>query len=309
MKSGRFWTRPHFWTILALFAVSTILHYRESLGILGWINTDVGLSRHVVERIIFLLLVLYGSLVFGLRVGLAITLASLIAMMPRAVVLSPHRPDAVLELVVIIIASIALCFYNDRIQKYHAALEKAQAKLQADDRQFKHYAQRLKSLSIVSDVLSRSLNSKEVIAKTIDMIPKLIQLETVLVYTLDDKSNELVLAGYHGISAESVKEVGRVKLGEGLNGRVASTGDVLLVGDVSVDRSLAQPGAKVTELLSHLVVPMRSQGKIIGTVDVGRRVPGEFLPDHADLLGRVADQVASALANAYLFESVVKPQS
>ena len=62
----------HFWLLLALMALCGILHYAEQLGITGTTTPSehFGLSRHSMDRILFLIPIIYSEFIFGLRAGL-----------------------------------------------------------------------------------------------------------------------------------------------------------------------------------------------------------------------------------------------
>jgi PAS domain S-box-containing protein len=117
---------------------------------------------------------------------------------------------------------------------------------------------------------------------------------------------ELVLTAYDGISPDTAGELDMVKLGEGFNGQVAATGEVMLVPDASSDSRLTRPAVIRNKMHPMLIVPMRSKGLVIGTLCVAMRRPRTFLPDEIDLLSTIAGQIASALTNARLYEEARK---
>jgi two-component system sensor histidine kinase DegS len=89
----------HFWLVLAMFALGIVLHYPQQI-----LNTEsasllafLGLTRHAVERVFFLLPVTYVGLIFGIKAGLASLAAALVIMLPRAIFISPSPPDALFE--------------------------------------------------------------------------------------------------------------------------------------------------------------------------------------------------------------------
>jgi len=83
---------PHFWGIVILFIVCTVLHYpQQILGISSpSIFSFMGLSRHAIERILLLLPVCYTGLIFGLEWGLIGLTAAVIIMLPRVYLISDY---------------------------------------------------------------------------------------------------------------------------------------------------------------------------------------------------------------------------
>lgn len=308
--SSRIWANYHFWLILALFVFCTVLHYPELVGIPPSFSPSLllGLSRHAVERILFLLVVLYSSFVFGTMAGLGASLAALAAMLPRALLLSPHRSDALLEVAGVTVVGIVACLWfrvrlreQRRYQQALMKLEAAQEQLQFHVRDARNNSRRLATLITISNALSQSLDPEKVITVAVDMVTEVMEAEVILVYSLDNKLGELILMAHEGISEEAARELERIKLGEGFNGRVAATGEPLIVANASHDPRLTRPAVRKMKIESQLIVPMKSKGRVIGTICVGMRRPRQFLSDEMELLSTIAGQIASALENAYLY--------
>ena len=122
----------HFWLVVALLAVGTILHYPEQLPIIGGDlpSSLLGLERHSGERLIFLAAIVYGGLMFGVRAGVVIAVVSLAAMVPRFW-LSKAPADAVIEtgFTVVVGVLVNVWFYAYQTQKRR--LERAVSELQA----------------------------------------------------------------------------------------------------------------------------------------------------------------------------------
>jgi two-component system sensor histidine kinase DegS len=88
-----------FWLVVALFALGVLLHYPQQL--LGTesasLLASLGLTRHAVERVFFLLPIGYVGLVFGLKAGLVSLGVALVIMLPRAIWISTSPSDALFE--------------------------------------------------------------------------------------------------------------------------------------------------------------------------------------------------------------------
>jgi len=97
---GSLLRRAGFWIALVTFVLITIPHYAEALtypAFLARTFDSLEMSRHVFERMLYLVPVSVAALSFGLYGGLGVSALVLAAMLPRAVLLSAHPPDAVLE--------------------------------------------------------------------------------------------------------------------------------------------------------------------------------------------------------------------
>jgi PAS domain S-box-containing protein len=105
---------PHLWIIIILFVVITLSHFTQFLtqiSLLGELSlpTALGLSRHSLERFLYLLLVLYAGWTLGVIGGAALWLASAVAMLLRTFLISPSFRDALLEsLACLVIGALAI---------------------------------------------------------------------------------------------------------------------------------------------------------------------------------------------------------
>lgn len=306
----KFWARYHFWIILALFVAVALFLYRDIIWPGFQSNIFLfNLSRHTIERNLFLLITLYTGVVFGMLPTLILIGASLVVMLPQAVFYSNNIGDSILEVFLVTIAGLVFFSWmrikvkdDRRYTKAVSALENTQEQLQARIREARANARRLATLNTISNALSQYLDPAKVIETAVEMVGEVMEVEVILVYTVEPEAGELIMTAYEGISAESAVELNHVKLGEGFNGQVASTGEVMLVPDASNDSRLTRPAVIRNKIHPMLIVPMKSKGEVIGTLCVGMRRPRTFLPDEIDLLSTISGQIASALTNARLYE-------
>jgi two-component system sensor histidine kinase DegS len=311
----KIWTRYHFWIIIGLFAAVTLFLYRDVIWQTGF-RSDVflfNLSRHTIERNLFLLIALYTGFVFGILPTLTVIGASLVVMLPQALVFSNNVSDAVLEVTLVTIAGFAFVNWvrikeddDRRYKKAVSALENTQEQLQTRIREARANARRLATLNTISNALSQYLDPAKVIHTAVEMVGEVMEVEVILVYTIESRMSELRLTAYEGISNETARELDYVKLGEDFNGQVAATGEVMLVPDASSDLRLTRSAVIRNKIHPMLIVPMKSKGEVTGTLCVAMRRPRTFLPDEIDLLSTIAGQIASALANARLYEEAKK---
>lgn len=95
----------------------------------------------------------------------------------------------------------------------------------------------------------------------------------------------------------------RLPVGKGLIGRVAATGTAVCVEDASRAPELFPPAraAVRTEGIHGFVcVPIRSRGRLLGTLAVGRRTRRPFTEGEVALVQATAHQIGIALDNARL---------
>lgn len=93
--------RRHLAVAVVLFAAVTASHYTEILvgiPVVNYVSTAVfGLGRHALDRLLYVLLIAYTGWFLGVRWGVVTLAVALVAMVPRAIWLSPLPRDAVFE--------------------------------------------------------------------------------------------------------------------------------------------------------------------------------------------------------------------
>jgi len=302
---------PHLWLIVSTFTLLSLFHYVEQMGIADTTSPSVhfGLTRHALDRTLFLLPIIYSGFVLGLAAGLATCFAALLVMLPRAIFLSPASRDALFEVGAVITVGIVACLWlwirakeKERFRAALADLESAHQLLQHYVRSARANEKRLSMLNALSSMLTESLELENVLRRATHAVMELMEVEASLIFTIDEEKHELVLVAYEGVSDEFARAMEGIKVGEGFNGEVAKTGQPMIVEDASQDPRLTRPEVKKMEIQSQLIVPMTLRDRIVGTLCVAMRHPRQFLPGEIEMLGAVATQIGTAIENARLYQ-------
>ena len=93
--------RPGTWLLAALFILITFFQYAEQIehpSFLANLTENLGLTRYTVERILYLLPIIWAAFMFGWRGGAVVSLAALACMLPRDILTSPSAEDALVEI-------------------------------------------------------------------------------------------------------------------------------------------------------------------------------------------------------------------
>ena len=164
-----------------------------------------------------------------------------------------------------------------------------------------------KKMSLVQDVgraLSSALDLDQLLALIMSKITELMEADRSTLYLLSDDRAELWSKVVQG---GEVIEI-RLKVGEGIAGWVASSGEKVNIPDAYVDTRF-QPAVDLRSgyrTRSILCVAMRdSQGKTVGVLQVLNKQGGPFTADDEDLLEALASQAAIAIENAKLYHSLI----
>jgi len=305
----------HFWLILAMLVALSILHYAEQLGIGVPSIFHLGLTRHTLVRILFLVPVICASFYFRLWAGLATSFVVLLIMLPRALFVSPSPLDALVESAGIVFTGAVVCFWFEsqikaKEQRRQAAteLETVQQELQSHIRLARSNEKRLATLNAISTMLSHSLDLKQVLRNALDMVVEVMEAEVALIFSLDEGAQELRLLAYEGVSDKFAHDVDRLKVGEGFNGHVAQTGEPLIVEDASRDTKLTRHAVRQEKIEAQLIVPLKARGLVVGTICVANRRPRQFLTEEVDLLTAIGSQIGITIENAKFYQEQQRMQ-
>ena len=150
--------RPGFWFIIGLLFLITLLHYREAQeypGVLARMISDLDLTRHSFERILYLAIVVWAGFLYGWVGAFITSLIALACMFPRAVFISSTPLDAIFEMssVFIIGNVLALSFASLRKERdYRMRLEATHQELQASEQRYRQLFEKANDAIWVHDL-------------------------------------------------------------------------------------------------------------------------------------------------------------
>jgi diguanylate cyclase (GGDEF)-like protein len=162
----------------------------------------------------------------------------------------------------------------------------------------------LKMLQSLSGKLNRLNDVREIGLVIANELRSLIDYHNCRVFVVDGEDVvPIAFKGEFTGKAKTAMEVLSCRVGEGITGRVAQTGQSLLIHD-AVRHEFAKPvpGTDVIDE-SLLVVPLRYGSRVIGVVVLSKLGLGQFDEDDVRLLEVLAGQASVALENARLYEA------
>jgi len=299
-----------FWVTLFLFVVFICLHYPQQVLCL---NSDVssllGFERHAAERFLFLVSIILGSVYFGLRGGIATLVAAFIIMLPRAFLLSSSPKDALTETGVVVLAGALVVWWINSRQQQIGQREQALLRLEAVRRELNSYIKtirenekRLSALHSVATILNQSVTLGEVFSTVADKIREVVNIEIVLIYLINERTGELDINLYRGVSKDFAQQVDHLAIGEGFNGWVAQTGEACWVEDSAQDPRLTREVVEKEGIRSLYVVPLKSREKIVGTLCVAVHSIRHFTTEERELLILIGTELGVAVEKTRLYE-------
>jgi sigma-B regulation protein RsbU (phosphoserine phosphatase) len=154
----------------------------------------------------------------------------------------------------------------------------------------------------VSEQINSTLDLDELMARIAEIVKRAIDYEVFAILLLNEKTQELHVRFSIGHPDELVRNL-RIKVGEGIVGRVAQTRRSILVNDVLKDPSYIQ---SVSPMRSELAVPLITKNRLIGVIDLEAPRTDFFNDSHLNLLELLGSRMAMALENARLYRRSVR---
>jgi len=164
----------------------------------------------------------------------------------------------------------------------------------------------MRSIQQIGKSLSSVLNRDKLLILIMDEVTKLIEAERSTLYVVDAEKGEL----WSKIAQKAeIKEI-RLKIGTGIAGFVAETGEIINIKDAYKDDRFDSTTDKKTGFHTKSILcmpihePVKKEGQtgeIIAVLQILNKVDGHFTVEHEDLLASLGSQIAISLVNSRLY--------
>ncbi len=166
----------------------------------------------------------------------------------------------------------------------------------------------LSALNTITSAVSQSLDLDTVLNSALDKTLEIMTANIGGILLLDKERQMLCYRVHRGLSNRYVREM-CLRLGEGIAGRVAQTGEAILVEDISTDPRAAHLDLIATEgIRAFASVPLHSREKVLGVLNIASHEAYKLSSEDAQLLYSIAAQVAIAVENAKLHQEVQRKE-
>ena len=172
--------------------------------------------------------------------------------------------------------------------------------------ELRHNRMRFFGLLDACTLLNATLNLDNLLDLIMRIAKEVMNAEASSLMLVDEESQELRFEVAHGEKGEQVKVI-RLKMGEGIAGWVAQTGETLLIPDVSKDPRFYKKADEKTKFTTRCMIcaPLKTKERIVGVVEViNKRNNQIFNEEDVELLEAFANQGAVALENAMLYDQL-----
>ncbi len=291
---------PQVWVLVVLLAVSTVLQYLAAPDYLQ------------LARASFVVPIFFAALAVHPSYGLAATGVSVALMLHAALFSAPVPADALIEVGGVALAGTLWSLYlraqrRQREQKERTESDLARLRWVHQELQFhvdlvERNERRLAALHDISNLVIQGLDVQELLPRCLEVIASATNVEVVFIYLMNQERNELDMVASRGVGPGFNAALDRMQVGEGFNGRVAASGEPMLVDDMSNDPRLSRLAVKEEGLQATMIVPLKFKGTIVGTLCTSVRRARQFGPDEVALLTAIGNEVGVAIENARAHE-------
>ena len=169
------------------------------------------------------------------------------------------------------------------------------ARLFAEEQRRSRY---LAFLNNVSKTAISSMEPEQMMAEIVAEIQSNFRFDHIGIGLLDYATKEIEIKAEAGATEKTLGR--RIPLGVGILGRVARTNEMALVQDTGEGRLLGI----VPESKSVLSIPITYGESLLGVLNVESRRENAFAPQEVLILRTLADLLATALHNAFVFQKM-----
>jgi len=172
-----------------------------------------------------------------------------------------------------------------------------------DEMTRKRTAREIETIVHLSSIINSSLDITEVLDNSMRLAEELMDAEVCSIFEVDHEKNELFFRLARRDPRRKTQAV-RMKMGEGIAGWVASSGEPLVVPDTEKDDRFSGKVDSLTGFRTRSIIalPIKHREQILGVLEVlNKRGPDAFDSEDLEVLAIVANQIGIAIQNAKLY--------
>ncbi len=153
----------------------------------------------------------------------------------------------------------------------------------------------------LAETLSTTLDLRTLLKQTAELVRAVLDFRIFAIFLINDRTGDLRMRFQIGHEPEAERV--RLRLGQGIVGKVAETRQAMLVNDVSRSADYVEFNPHVC---SELAVPLIAKDRLIGVIDIESEQLNYFRPEHLYLLTLTASRISQAIENARLYSRVAR---
>jgi sigma-B regulation protein RsbU (phosphoserine phosphatase) len=155
-----------------------------------------------------------------------------------------------------------------------------------------------------AEALVSTFDIDTVLRRFLRLVNEILGFEYCTILLVADDGERLEVAARLGYAEDTAQSLA-LRVGKGLTGGVAQTGEAMLVQDVSAEKRYLKG---LEDAKSELVVPLKLGKKVIGVFDVQSAQMNAFDENDVEILSALANLASIALSNARSYREAIEKQ-
>jgi nitrate/nitrite-specific signal transduction histidine kinase len=192
---------------------------------------------------------------------------------------------------------------GDEFGQLAIAFDEMRAQLKSSRAATMQHSQELAVLYQVARITGQLLGLDQILSRTLETVIEQLGLDVGIIYMYDSLKHRYEIVASRGLSKQQLGLIDqrRRKPGGDLTQEVANKGETFFVADITLDTHF--PGIfEKSKGRSYVNVPLKSQGKSVGTLELVSQGGRPLTNRQVELLGVVGNQIGIALENARLLQ-------
>jgi NtrC-family two-component system sensor histidine kinase KinB len=162
----------------------------------------------------------------------------------------------------------------------------------------------MSALAEGAEAMNSTLDLQDVWRRILNQTMQALQVETVALALTDQTNSDLVFHAAAGHNSGSIPGK-RIPFSTGLAGMVVREAHGLVVPNVSLDSNYSEVDKFASiQMRAVVIVPIQSQGKVIGVLEAINPISGSFDPDAMLVMAGLGSLAGSAIQNAQFLEKL-----
>ncbi len=153
----------------------------------------------------------------------------------------------------------------------------------------------------LAETLTTTLDLRTLLKQTAELVRAVLDFRIFAIFLINDRTGDLRMRFQLGHFPEAERV--RLRVGQGIVGKVAEARQAMLVNDVSRSADYIEVNPHVC---SELAVPLIVKDRLIGVIDIESEQLNYFRPEHLHLLTLTASRISQAIENARLYSRVAR---
>lgn len=156
----------------------------------------------------------------------------------------------------------------------------------------------------IAQIGTEMLALEQVLNNTLDRVLRLMAIESGAILLANEQRGEVSAVVRGGVSSRFLEKLKKLPSSNSITGRLILSGMPVVIEDTAKYPQLADSLLMKEKLKSIAAVPLRSSGRIIGTLIITSRQLHSFSSAEIHLLNTIGEGLGPALKNAELYEAL-----